>query len=54
VSPEKCNVALINEENGRELHAIGIDEIAIRKMVIWMAKPGGGDNKKNVCSVSMH
>lgn len=45
-SLEQCNVSVINEENGRDLHAIGIDEIATRKMVIWMAKEGLGTIKK--------
>jgi hypothetical protein len=40
MSPEKCNVALINEESEREIHVIGIDKIATSKMVIWMAKAG--------------
>lgn len=47
VSPEQYNVSAMNEENGRDLHAIGVDEIATRKMIFWMAKEGLETIKKN-------
>jgi hypothetical protein len=43
MSPEECNVALINGENGRKIHAISIDKIATRKMFICMAKAKRGE-----------
>ena len=41
VSPEKRNVVLINADNRRELHAIGVDEIATMKNGRLDGKGGG-------------